>query len=196
MRDLDDVDRTILDLLLEDARRPYSDIAERVDLSPPAVSDRIERLEDLGVIRRFTLDLDRTLLDEGVPVLVELDVEPGATDEVRSSLASLDAVEHVFVTAEGDVVFQARIAGTDVTAFLRDSVDTARLRDVSVRLLSNSEWRPAVGDASLALTCAECGNRVTAEGESAVVDGKRYHFCCENCLEKFETQFEELKSGV
>jgi DNA-binding Lrp family transcriptional regulator len=196
MRDLDEVDREILDLLLSDARRPYSDIAERVDLSPPAVSDRIERLEELGVIRRFTLDLDRSMLEEGVPVLVELDVQPGATDAIRTSLTSLDAVEHVFVTAEGDVVFQARIADTDVTSFLRDSIDTTRLDDVSVRLLSSSEWRPAIGDVSLALTCAECENRVTAEGESAVIDGKRYHFCCENCLEKFETRFEELQSGA
>ena len=40
MRDIDDTDRELLRLLLEDARRPYSELAEAVDLSPPAVSDR------------------------------------------------------------------------------------------------------------------------------------------------------------
>ncbi|MFP4626868.1 MAG: AsnC family transcriptional regulator [Natronomonas sp.] len=34
MRDLDDIDRELLRLLLEDARRPFSDLAERVDLFP------------------------------------------------------------------------------------------------------------------------------------------------------------------
>ncbi|MFC6725497.1 Lrp/AsnC family transcriptional regulator, partial [Halobium palmae] len=60
MRDLDDTDREILRLLLANARRPYSDIAEHVGLSAPAVSDRVERLQELGVVRGFTLDLDRS----------------------------------------------------------------------------------------------------------------------------------------
>ncbi|MFB6083699.1 MAG: Lrp/AsnC family transcriptional regulator, partial [Halorientalis sp.] len=47
MRGLDETDREILDILLSDGRRPYSDIAEAVDLSPPAVSDRIDRLQEL-----------------------------------------------------------------------------------------------------------------------------------------------------
>lgn len=67
MRDLDETDIEILELLLSDARRPWSGIAEIVDLSPPAVSDRVARLQELGIIRRFTLDVDRSQLSEGVP---------------------------------------------------------------------------------------------------------------------------------
>ena len=193
MRDLDDTDRDILRLLLENARRPYSDIAESVGLSPPAVSDRIERMEDLGVVRRFTVDLDRSMLEDGTPVLVELDVDPGATDEIRASLAGSDVVEHVFVTADGDVLFQARVVEPDVTAFLRETVEMSTVRDVSVRLLANSDWQPSVSDVSLALTCAECGNSVTVEGESAFVGDTLYHFCCESCLENFEERFERLQ---
>lgn len=48
MRDLDETDRQILRLLLENGRRPFSGIAETVGLSPPAVSDRVDRLESLG----------------------------------------------------------------------------------------------------------------------------------------------------
>jgi len=44
MRDLDDTDLEILSLLAEDARRPFSEIGERVGLSGPAVSDRVTRL--------------------------------------------------------------------------------------------------------------------------------------------------------
>lgn len=193
MRDLDDTDRDILRLLMENARRPYSDIAAEVDLSPPAVSDRIERMEELGVVRRFTLDIDRSLLEDGTPVLVELDVDPESVDEIRSALAREDAVEHVFVTAESDVVFQARVADPNVTGFLDDVLDLSLVADVSVRLLSNYDWQPAVGDVSLALTCAECGNSVTVEGESSVVGDKLYHFCCESCQENFETRFERLE---
>ncbi len=51
MRNLDETDLEILELLTEDARRPYKEIAEQVGLTPPAVSDRTSRLEDQGIIQ-------------------------------------------------------------------------------------------------------------------------------------------------
>jgi len=65
MRTLDETDREIIRLLLADARRPYSDIAERVDLSAPAVSDRVDRLREVGVIQGFTLRIDGDALSDG-----------------------------------------------------------------------------------------------------------------------------------
>ena len=50
MHGLDDTDREILRLLLEDGRRPYREIASEVELSAPAVSDRVERLRELGLL--------------------------------------------------------------------------------------------------------------------------------------------------
>ena len=77
MRDIDDTDRELLRLLLEDARRPYSELAEAVDLSPPAVSDRVDRLVELGVIERFTLGLDRSQLADDLRLGVTLEVSRG-----------------------------------------------------------------------------------------------------------------------
>ena len=196
MRDLDDTDRHILRLLLDDARRPYSDIAEHVDLSAPAVSDRVDRLRELGVIRGFTLDVDRSRLRSGIIVLVDLDVEPGASDEVRTALGGVSGVEHVFQTAEGDVLAQVLVEDGDVLDFLGEHLDLGRVRDVSIRLLRASEWSPAVGEATLALTCAECENTVTVEGESARIGGTLYHFCCGSCLANFEDRYEQLEAGA
>ena len=92
MRDIDDTDRELIRLLLADARRPYSELAEEVGLSPPAVSDRVDRLRELGVIERFTLDLDRSRLQAGTRLLVTLEVEPGGTGTVREELAGLEGV--------------------------------------------------------------------------------------------------------
>lgn len=196
MRDLDDTDRHILRLLVDDARRPYSDIAEHVDLSAPAVSDRIDRLRELGVVRGFTVDVDRSLLNVGVPVLVELDVPVDHAGDVATALGELDAVEHTFETADGAVIVQATVRDGDVTGLLADAIDLELVRDVDVRLLRGSEWSPSLGEATLALTCAECDNHVTSEGESARLDGKLYHFCCGTCLANFEERFERLQSGA
>lgn len=77
-------DKEILRLLMENARRPYNEIAEQVNPSPPTVSNRIDRLRERGLIRRFTLDIDRSMLREGDSVFVELRVQPGP--QTRSSI--------------------------------------------------------------------------------------------------------------
>jgi len=195
MRDLDDTDRTIIRLLLENARRPYSEIADHVDLSAPAVADRIDRLETLGVIEGFTLDLDRSMLRDGTEVLVDLAVEPGRTDAVAEALGGHDRIEHQYVTADARVVVHAILGPNGVDGLLA-GVETEALREVDVRLLSDASWTPRIGEASLAVDCDECGNAVTSEGESAVIDGTRYHFCCGSCLANFEERFEDLQSGI
>ena len=195
MRDLDEADRTILRLLLEDGRRPYSDLADHVDLSAPAVADRIDRLESLGVIRRFTVDVDTTKLYDGVGVLVDLAVRPGAVDGVVDALSDHERVEHRYVTADAHVVVHTTL-GPDGVEGLLSTVDSDALRALDVRLLSDETWHPRLGEATLAIDCVECGNRVGPDGESAVIDDTEYHFCCGSCLANFEDRFDDLREGV
>jgi DNA-binding Lrp family transcriptional regulator/YHS domain-containing protein len=196
MRGLDDTDRRILRLLLEDARRPYSDIAEEVDLSPPAVSDRIDRLKEMGLIRRFTVDLDRSMLGGGVPVLVTLHVRPGAAPDLSDRLAAAPSVEHVFRTVDDRLVCTATVPKGVPEETLADALAADGIREYDVRPLAGSEWSPAIDTAKLAPTCVECGNTVTVEGESERIDGDVYHFCCGNCRESFLEQYDRLKEGV
>ncbi|MEA1930774.1 MAG: AsnC family transcriptional regulator [Euryarchaeota archaeon] len=195
MRDLDDTDRTIIRLLLENSRRPYSEIADHVDLSPPAVADRIERLETLGVIEGFTLDLDSSMLRDGVAVLADLSVVPGQTEAVAEGLRGRERIEHLYVTADARVVVHATL-GPDGVDGLLAGIDTDHLREIDVSLLSDASWTPRIGEAQLAVDCDECGNAVTSEGESAVIDDTQYHFCCGSCLANFEERFERLQEGT
>ncbi|WP_276302314.1 AsnC family transcriptional regulator [Halorussus lipolyticus] len=196
MRELDETDLEILQLLVADARRPYNEIADAVDLSPPTVSDRIERLKDLGVVRRFTVDLDRSLLADGVAVLVDLHVEPGRLSEIREGVEAIEGVEHVFVTADGHVIFHARLRGGAVEPLLADALDTEAVREYDVKLLEDSTWHPEPRGVEFALECDECGNSVTSEGESLRIDGELYQFCCTSCQSQFEEQYEELKEAA
>ena len=196
MRDLDDTDRRILGLLLDDARRSWRDIADVVDLSPPAVADRVDRLDDLGVIRGFTVDIDRSKLRAGVPVLVTVTMTPGAATAASESLSDADAVEHVFTTAEEGVVFTATVEQGDVLSLLRSTLVMDDVREYDVSLLGDRSWNPSVAEADLALSCDECGNTVTAEGETRELDGETYHFCCESCEDSFVEMYEDLRDGA
>ncbi|KZM73956.1 Lrp/AsnC family transcriptional regulator [Nocardia terpenica] len=64
---LDDTDWHILAELQRDGRLSYNQLARRVNLSPPAVADRVRRLEDCGVIAGYTARIDAARA--GLPVL-------------------------------------------------------------------------------------------------------------------------------
>jgi len=196
MRDLDETDLEILQALMDDARRPWAEIAEMVDLSPPAVSDRVDRLQEVGVVRRFTLDLDRSKLRDGVPVLVTITPARDAADALREAFRSAEAVEHLFTTAEGDVICYARVPEGDVPRWLARTVDDDALSDYEVTLLTDGEWTPSIGGTGFALTCAECGNTVTNEGTTARIGGDIYQFCCPSCEAQFADRYERLDAAA
>jgi DNA-binding Lrp family transcriptional regulator/YHS domain-containing protein len=198
MRDLDETDLEIIQLLMLDARRPYSEIADVVDLSAPAVSDRVERLQEMGIINRFTLDVDRSQLRGGIPVLITLDVESASHSaaSIKDDLIDEGAIEHVFTTAEADLVLYARVPDTDIASWLADTIETGAVDDFEVTLLAGANWAPELGETEFALSCAQCGNTVDSEGTATRIDGELYQFCCPSCEARFEEKYEQLREGA
>jgi DNA-binding Lrp family transcriptional regulator len=196
MPTLDDIDMEILGMLADDARRPYREIADAVDRSPPTVSDRIDRLQKVGVIERFTVDVDRSTIQDGVSVLVDADIAPEAVEDASRALADAPAVEYVFTTTDARIVFYASLPDGDVRGLFADVLDFDRVRDYDVSLLEDVTWSPDVTGTGFALDCAECGNTVTDEGESVRIDGDRYQFCCSSCRSNFEERYAELEEAA
>ena len=190
---LDDTDLEILSLLGENARRPYSEIGEAVGLSGPAVSDRVTRLRESGVVDGFTVEVDRSQLRAGVPIFVRVEVPTGETDAVRAAVGDADAVEHVFATADGDVWFSARAQRSNVRTWLDGLLGDVDGVDYSVTLLDEVAWEPSMSGTAFALTCAECGNTVDSEGESTRIGDDVYHFCCPSCRSRFEERYDRIE---
>ena len=72
---LDDVNRRLLAHLQQDPRLTMSALGRLVGMSPPAVTERVQRLERAGVIRGYRLDVDPAAL--GLPVTAWVRVRPG-----------------------------------------------------------------------------------------------------------------------
>ena len=66
-RILDETGWAILRELQRDARITFSELGRRVAMTPPAVADRVRRLEEAGIIRGYRVELDTEAL--GLPVL-------------------------------------------------------------------------------------------------------------------------------
>lgn len=185
---LDETDFEILSLLAEDARRPYSEIGEAVDLSGPAVSQRVTRLRESGLVDGFTVRLNRDRLRAGVDVLVTV-TDPGDLGTLRARLADAESVEGVFASADETVRFTGRTAAADVHAWASELVGGDAFE---VELLDSVEWEPSVAGSGFAVACAECSNTVSSEGESVRLGGETYHFCCPSCRARFEERYEQL----
>ena len=196
MRDLDETDMEILRLLAEDARRPFSEIGERVELSGPAVSDRVERLREAGIIKQFTIDVDRSQLRAGVPVLIRVQTPLESIEAARDAFYDADSVEHVFVTADGDIWCYARVQAGTVRAWIENVCGDVQIFEYTVTLIEETAWTPSVDGLEFALTCVECNNTVDSEGETARIDGEIYHFCCPSCLARFKERYRRIEDDV
>ena len=73
---MDNIDKQIVDMLQQNARIPLKAIAEKVFLSSPAVSTRIEHLEKQGIIKGYTATIDREQLGYHITAFINLEMEP------------------------------------------------------------------------------------------------------------------------
>jgi Lrp/AsnC family transcriptional regulator, leucine-responsive regulatory protein len=64
---LDDYGRNLIAALQQDSRLSYADLGRRVGLSPSATAERMRRMEEDGIIRGYTIEIDREAL--GLPIL-------------------------------------------------------------------------------------------------------------------------------
>jgi DNA-binding Lrp family transcriptional regulator len=78
---MDDIDRTIIALLRENARRSYQDIGAHVHLSPPAVKRRVDKLEADGVILGYTAVIDPSTYGWHAEAFVDLFCDGGMSGE-------------------------------------------------------------------------------------------------------------------
>lgn len=74
---LDDVDRKILGELTESGRLSFAELGRRVNLSPPAVTERVQRLERAGVITGYHAQVDPRKLGYQLTAIVRVRPSPG-----------------------------------------------------------------------------------------------------------------------
>lgn len=86
---LDDLDRRIVEILVDDARISLKELAARVNLSSPSTSERLRRLEERGVIRAFTVDVDPAALGYTLQAIVRIKPLPGRLHQVQKLIEEI-----------------------------------------------------------------------------------------------------------
>lgn len=116
---LDDVDRGLIAALRSDGRASVSDLAGRVSVSRATAYQRLARLRETGVIRRFTVDVDPRKIGLPIAALVLVSVAQHSWRGVGDRLRRLAGVEWLALSS-----------GTFDYVLLVRAPDIDHLRDV------------------------------------------------------------------
>lgn len=111
---LDPVNVRLLDELRKNPRMTMSELARRLDMSSPAVTDRVQRLEENGIITGYRLELDPRAL--GWPVAAFVRVRPGPGQLNRIAELARDTTEVVEchrITGEDCFLMKVYVAEID-----------------------------------------------------------------------------------
>lgn len=140
---LDDVDRRLLAQLTIDPRLSKSALARRTGLSTPTASARVARLERLGVIRGYRLDVDQTAV--GFPVTAWVRVRPGP-GQLTKIMELAQATPHVTechrITGDDCFVMQVHATGMNTLEELLDRFLVHGLTNTAIVVSSPVPPRP------------------------------------------------------
>ena len=107
---LDDTDRRLLGVLLEDARISQRGLAQRIGVAQGTITNRLRRLEDLGVIKGYTVLLEPESIGWSMTVITGLRIEKGSMINVQQNIAADPRVFAVYdVTGDYDSMVLARV---------------------------------------------------------------------------------------
>jgi Lrp/AsnC family transcriptional regulator, leucine-responsive regulatory protein len=110
----DQVDIKILSILQFHGRRHLSEIAKEVDLSPPAVMERVKRLETQGVIKSYQAVLDAKKIGKDVAAFIGVSIgqQRHLNDFASYMVGQQDVLECHHVTGEESFILKVKTANT------------------------------------------------------------------------------------
>ena len=143
---IDDIDAHLLNLLQEDGRTSRTDLAEAVDLSVPAVSERLRKLEERGVLTGHHATADAKRLGFDITAFIRVSVQ--GSDHYSGFLDAVTPLDSVLevhsITGEGSHILKVRIATTTALEHLLSElqdIDGVGATDTSIVLSTFKETR-------------------------------------------------------
>ncbi len=119
---IDVLDRRIIDELCNNARTSWRELAERVNLAPSSVADRVRKLEERGLIRGYTATIDPVAFGRTVRAVIDVGLPPGVDPaHFEALLATRDEVAlAMYVTGPSDYAIIVDCAGAEgLDSFIR-----------------------------------------------------------------------------
>ncbi len=104
--EIDNIDLKILALLSEDAKIPYTEIAKKVYVSGGTVHVRMRKMEEMGIVRGTTLNMDYSKLGYDITAFLGIYLEKSSLyNQVVSELKKVPEVVKIHYTTGNYSIF-------------------------------------------------------------------------------------------
>jgi len=111
---MDDIDRALISALQDDARSSYADLGRRIGLSPPAVSERMRRLEASGIITGYHAGIDLKKAGYGIVAFIRLNSSPDLAPQLeRLAQETPEVLEFNRVTGSEGYVMKLAVSSIE-----------------------------------------------------------------------------------
>lgn len=131
---LDEIDVNILQALAQNAKLSFAELGEKVGLTAPAVHGRVRKLENAGVIKSYSIEIDYTKIGLPVTAFVRLNTGKLSCSEVGQLLGSYPEIEECHsVAGQDDLIIKTRTA---TPLELQHLLDKLRLEGLSEQSIS------------------------------------------------------------
>jgi len=120
---LDEIDKKLLEILQENAKTPYSRIAEALKVSEATVHLRIKKLFRQGVIRRFQAIVDPEKVGKKILAIVAITATPQKYEYVLERLKEMPDIYEIYdVTGEYYTLTKVRVSSKEELARVLDEI--------------------------------------------------------------------------
>ncbi len=185
---LDRIDVQIIEMLQQDGRMLYKDIAKKAGVSLPTVRTRTKKLVDLGVIKKFTVIVDADKILGKVRAVVLLQVNPSKVEEVMIKLAAFKEVREIYKTV-GSSPLALKVEARDldelgrvVSSKLGGIEEISSAASFMVTKTGKEEYGASVeADVMVQFKCYFCNAPILGKPYVEYIDGGRYYFNAEEC---------------
>ncbi|MBL7833966.1 MAG: Lrp/AsnC ligand binding domain-containing protein [Cyclobacteriaceae bacterium] len=97
--EIDNTDLKILEILRDDAKKPYTEVARRVNVSQGTVHVRMSKLEEAGIVEKTTLKLNYARLGYDITAFIGIFLEKSALyDKVVAKLKEIQEITSIHYT--------------------------------------------------------------------------------------------------
>lgn len=109
-KSIDETGWRMIDALQRDGRMAFSELGRRLNLSPPAVADRVKKLQDLGVFRAFKAVVDPAAIGAPVQAFVRLRAEAHFHPRIEALAADRPEIRECHhVVGEDSFILRVRV---------------------------------------------------------------------------------------
>lgn len=198
--ELDEVDTKILEILQKDARISFRDIAKKVGVTTPTVSNKVKRLEALKVIKGYTAMIDSEKLGE-LSAVVVIRCKPSDVKIVANKLKRFSEAREIFMTADSKIhVKITALNDSAVKCFLDRLVHIKEIMDyeytVILKTLKEKPTALITEGIRVTLSCDYCKGSIKGEPVRLKLANKEYNLCCRICARELKAKYEKLRSGM